>query len=66
MSADSDGRPILLPAARARANARELDHYTPALWSFENPAFLDATDAGTNATLDRADKLIKDLNALLP
>jgi hypothetical protein len=44
----------------------EFDHYTPSLYLFENRiAFLKAVPAA-HESLDRFEKLIKDVNALLP
>jgi predicted ATPase len=41
------------------------DHYTPAAWLLSNPNALGGEDAGTLATLDRAEALFKAVNAFL-
>jgi predicted ATP-dependent endonuclease of OLD family len=48
------------------ANLPELDHFAPAGWLFENPAFLEKDEEGISETLDRAEEVFKSLNALLP
>ena len=47
-------------------SAREFDHFRPAEWLFVNPAILDGDTLAVTATLDRAERVIKALNALLP
>lgn len=43
----------------------EFDHFTPADWLFQNPNVLDADTPEVTETLDRAEKIIVTLNALL-
>lgn len=40
----------------------EFDHFTPADWLVRNPAILDAKDVEVEATLDKAEKVIKAIN----
>jgi hypothetical protein len=47
-------------------DAPEFDHFRPAEWLFINPAMLDGDDQAVLDTLDRAEKVIKAINALLP
>lgn len=47
-------------------DAPEFDHFTPAGWLFRNPGWLDSTDADVVQTLERAEKIVEALNALLP
>ncbi len=49
----------------APASAGDFDHYMPAEWLMLNPKVLDGKSADVAATLDRAEKLISALNALL-
>ena len=49
----------------APASAGNFDHYTPAEWLMLNPKCLEGKSADVAATLDRAEKLFTDLNALL-
>jgi len=49
----------------AAASAGNFDHYTPAEWLMLNPKCLEGKGGDVAATLDRAEKLISALNALL-
>ncbi len=49
----------------APASAGNFDHYAPAEWLMLNPKVLDGKSAEISTTLDRAEKLIAALNALL-
>ncbi len=44
----------------------EFDHFTPADWLIRNPAILDGNAPGVAETLDRAEKVISEINARLP
>ena len=46
-------------------SAGDFDHYKPAEWLLLNPKILDGNSAEISTTLDRAEKLIIALNALL-
>ena len=42
------------------------DHFTPSRWLLENTSILDGDDLAVQGTLDRAEKIFKTFNALLP
>ena len=44
----------------------EFDHFGPAGWLLRNPRILQGKQAYVKRTLDRAEKIIKALNGLLP
>lgn len=44
----------------------EFDHFGPARWLLENPQILDGDSQAIAATLDRAEKVFRAFNALLP
>ncbi|MCM8731815.1 ATP-dependent endonuclease [Hephaestia sp. GCM10023244] len=44
----------------------EFDHFTPSMWLLRNPNMLEAEDAATSETLDRAEKVITAINEMLP
>jgi energy-coupling factor transporter ATP-binding protein EcfA2 len=46
-------------------SAPEFDHFTPADWLVRNPAELDGAGPGVSETLDRAEKVIKEINSKL-
>ncbi|MCF2495610.1 AAA family ATPase [Dyadobacter chenhuakuii] len=41
------------------------DHFTPAMWLFQNPKALDDNGKGVNETLDSAERVIEAVNAIL-
>ena len=51
---------------RVRPGAPDFDHFTPAWYFFENRTKLFAEVPGLGASLDRFERLFKDLNKLLP
>jgi hypothetical protein len=47
-------------------SAPEFDHYTPADWLVRNPTTLDGAGLGVDETLNRAEKVILEINSKLP
>lgn len=50
---------------RLRPSVAEFDHYSPALWLVQNPAWFSQAGTESMAALDRFEALFKKLNALL-
>ncbi len=44
----------------------EFDHFTPSDWLIRNPAILDGEASSVSETLDRAEKVIREINSKLP
>src|SRR5262249_21345124 len=68
-SSAGSGRMVPVVADHFRTlptDVAEFDHYAPSLYLFENRAAFFKGVAETHESLDRFEKLITDLNALLP
>jgi hypothetical protein len=51
---------------RLRPSLPEFDHYAPAMWLLQNPAWLVKVDTNRTACLTRFEEFFKKVNSLLP